>query len=130
MIEAIVTLGSMLLPPAVDFLKKKFLKPSSDSPEATMSALATTNPEALGTYVNAMSSYLQAQTTFFNRDVVGVPSTWVVDVRAAIRPIATIICILALIADTIPGLSALDPGTRIGMLAIVSNWFGSKLVAE
>lgn len=102
-IEIIATLGGMVLPPAVDFLKKKFLKPSSDTPEATMSALATTNPEVLPQYMTAMSGWLEAQTKYFNRDVV------------------------ALVADTIPGLAPLDQGTRCGMFAIVGNWFGARI---
>jgi len=128
-LEIIATLGGMFLPPVFDFVKKKFLKPSSDTPEATMSALATTNPEVLPQYMAAMSGWLEAQVKFFNRDVVGTPSTWVVDIRAAIRPVCTVLCILALVADTIPGLSALDQGTRVGMLAIIGNWFGSKISA-
>jgi len=130
LIEAAVTLGSMIFPSVMDFVKKKFLKPSQDSPEATMSNLATTKPEVLPEYMKAMSGWLEAQVAFFNRDVVGTPSTWVIDVRAAIRPVGTILCILALIADTIPGLNALDPATRIGMLAIIGNWFGMRLTTS
>ena len=126
-LELISVIGGMVFPPVMDFVKKKFLKPSSDSPEATMSTLATTSPEVLPKYMEAMAGWLEAQTKFFNRDVVGTPSTWVVDARAAIRPIGTILCIVALVADTIPGLSSLDQGTRVGMLAIVGNWFGTRL---
>lgn len=126
-IELISCIGGMVFPPVMDFVKKKFLKPASDTPEATMSSLATTKPEVLADYTNAMASWLEAQTKFFNRDVVGTPSTWVIDVRAAIRPIGTILCIMALVADTIPGLSALDQGTRCGMLVIVGNWFGTRI---
>lgn len=125
-LEIVATLGGMILPPAMDFVKKKFLKPSSDTPEATMSALATTNPEVLPGYMQAMSGWLEAQTKYFNRDVVGTPSTWVVDLRAAIRPVCTVMCVAALVADTIPGLMPLDAGTRAGMLAIVGNWFGAR----
>lgn len=126
-IEIIATLGGMALPPAMDFLKKKFLKPSSDTPEATMSALATTNPEVLPQYMMAMAGWLESQTKYFNRDVVGTPSVWVIDLRAAIRPIGTILCVVALVADTIPGLAPLDQGTRCGMFAIVGNWFGARI---
>lgn len=127
-LELIGTIGGLIVPPAFDFIKKKFLKPSQDSPEATMSSLATTKPEVLPEYVQAITGYLKAQVDFFNRDVVGTPSTWVVDLRAAIRPVVTIACIGGLIGDHF-GVTPLDPGTRAGFLSIVSSWFGSRLTA-
>ena len=125
-LELISVIGGMVFPPVMDFVKKKFLKPSSDSPEATMSTLATTSPEVLPKYMEAMAGWLEAQTKFFNRDVVGVPSMWVIDMRAVIRPAGTILCVVALVAEAF-GLQPLDQGTRVGMLAIVGNWFGTRL---
>lgn len=125
-LELVSVLGGMVFPPVMDFVKKKFLKPSSDTPEATMSALATTSPEVLPKYMEAMSGWMKAQTEFFNRDVVGTPSIWVVDLRAAIRPIGTILCVVALVAETM-GMPPLAEGTRVGMFAVVGNWFGTRL---
>lgn len=125
-IEAILALGGLIIPPAYDFIKKKFIKSSSDTPERTMGALATTNPDVLPGYVTAMSGYLEAQTKFFNRDVVGVPSLWVVDLRAAIRPVAVILGFALLGAELFAGLK-LDPATRGAIILNNASWFGSRI---
>ena len=125
-LELIGTIGGLVIAPAFDFIKKKFLKPSEDSPEATMSSLATTKPEVLPQYVTALTGYMESQVKFFNRDVVGIPSEWVIDLRAAIRPLVTIACICGLIGDHY-GVTPLDPGTRAGFLSIASSWFGSRI---
>ena len=53
-IDALITLGGLLIPPVFDFVKKLFIKPSKDNAESTMSSLAITSPEHLAGYVNAM----------------------------------------------------------------------------
>lgn len=135
-LDAIIAIGSLLLPPVVDFVKKKWLAPGKDSPESTMSSLATTKPEVLPGYVTAITEWLKAQVAFFNRDVQGAPSQWVVDLRAVIRPVGTIgaggilgvMVFMALngykpapeIADTVVGV-------RFTCEAIVSSWFGDRI---
>uniref|UniRef100_A0A6H1Z6V2 Uncharacterized protein n=1 Tax=viral metagenome TaxID=1070528 RepID=A0A6H1Z6V2_9ZZZZ len=125
-----------MIPGAIDFVKKKWLTPEQDSPEATMSTLATTKPEVLPQYMTAMAGWLDAQVKFFNRDVTGTPSQWVVDLRAAIRPIATIgagamlgIMVFASISEykVDPTMAASLAGVRLSCEAIVSSWFGSRI---
>jgi len=135
-LDAIIAIGSLLLPPAVDFIKKKFLKPAQDSPEATMSTLATTKPEVLPTYIQAMVGWLEAQTKFFNRDVCGTPAQWVVNLRAVIRPIGTIgagVVLGGMIVAAIlgkkpdPAMADTIVGVRYTCEAIVSSWFGDRI---
>jgi len=120
------TLGGMILPPIVDFVKKKFIPASSDTPERTMGTLATTKPEVLAPYVSALSAYLDAQTKYFNRDVVGTPSIWVINLRAAIRPVAVVASFLIIGLDLVKQLE-LDAGTRAGLLTVIGNWIGSRI---
>lgn len=135
-IDAIVAIGSLVIPGAIDFIKKKWLSPDSDTPEATMSALATTKPDVLPEYVKATTEYLKAQKDFFNRDVVGAPSQWVVDLRAAIRPIGVVGAGLTLAGMVVASIMDIkvDPtmagtleGVRLSSIAIVSSWFGDRL---
>lgn len=135
-LDAIIAIGSLLLPPAVDFIKKKFLKKEQDSPEATMSTLATTKPEVLPAYVTATTAWIEAQVKFFQRDVSGTPSQWVIDLRAVIRPIGTIgagLILGAMVYATLTGHKP-DPavadtlvGVRYTCEAIVSSWFGDRI---
>jgi hypothetical protein len=135
-IDAIIALVGLLAPPAIDFAKKLFLKPDKDTPEATMSALATTKPEALAAYVEALSKYLKTQIDNFNRDISGTPSQWVVDMRSAIRPIGTIasMLILAVLGYLAITGTKIDPtmkdtidGVRYTCEGIASSWFGSRI---
>jgi len=138
-IDAIVALAGLLIPPATDFIKKKFLKPGSDTPESTMSALATTRPEVLPQYIEAQTKYMQAQRDFFNRDVVGNIHSWVSDLRAAIRPLGVIGAgtvlsgmVYAAFAGYRPDPAVADTltGVRLSCEIIVSSWFGSRISIE
>ena len=135
-LDAIVAIGGLLLPPVVDFVKKKWLKKEADSPEATMSTLATTKPDVLPGYVAAVTEYLKAQVDFFNRDVTGTPSQWVVNTRAVIRPIGVIGAgcvlggmVLMALAGYKPPAEMVDTitGVRLSCEVIVSSWFGDRL---
>ena len=135
-LDAIIAIGSLLLPPAVDFIKKKFLKKEQDTPEATMSTLATTKPDVLPGYITAMTEWLKAQVQFFNRDIAGTPSQWVVDLRAVIRPLGTIgagivlgVMVYAAIIGKKPSPEMADTivGVRYTCEAIVSSWFGDRI---
>jgi hypothetical protein len=135
-IDAIIALVGLLAPPIIDFGKKLFLPADKDTPEATMSALATTKPEALGAYVEALSKYLKTQIDNFNRDIAGTPSQWVVNMRSAIRPVGTIgsIMILAILGFIAITGTKIDPsmkdtldGVRYTCEGIASSWFGSRI---
>lgn len=135
-VDAIIALVSLLAPPVIDLAKKLFVKPGKDTPEATMSALATTKPEALAGYVAALSDYLKAQCTFFNRDISGTPAQWVITLRASIRPLGTIAGFVALVVMAIAAYNgatyneAQKPvidGLRYTSEAIVSSWFGNRI---
>lgn len=128
-VTLIAGLGGLVFPPVMDFIKKKFLPKDKDTPEATMSSLAMTKPEVLPEYINGLASYMQAQVSFFNRDVVGTPSTWVIDLRSVIRPAVTIISIMALVGQMfMPNEVRLSQGTEATLLTIVSSWFGDRIV--
>ena len=136
MLDAIVAIGGLLLPPAVDFIKKKFLKKEQDTPEATMSILATTKPDVLPGYVTAITGWLDAQVHFFNRDVTGTPSQWVVDLRAAIRPFGVVGAGLTLAGMVIGAFAGWKPesttldslvGVRLTCEAMVASWFGHRI---
>ena len=120
------TLGGMVFPSIVDFVKKKWIPASNDTPERTMGTLATTKPETLAPYVQSLSLYLEAQVKFFNRDVVGTSSTWVINLRAAIRPVAVILSFAIVGLDMLKQLQ-LDPATRAGLLTVIGNWIGSRI---
>ena len=135
-VDAIISLVGLVLPAGIDFLKKKFLKREQDTPEATMSTLATTKPEVLPEYVTAITGWLQAQVNYFNRDVTGTPSQWVIDLRAAIRPFGVIgsgfILILMVVGALVgwkPDPSMVDTltGVRLASEAIISSWFGDRI---
>lgn len=125
-LEAILAIGGLIFPPMVDFLKKKFIPAENDTPERTASALATTNPEILPQYVQATGELLRARKDFFNRDVIGAPSTWVVDLRASIRPISVIGGFI-LLGLEMTGTLMLDPNTRASIILNNSSWFGSRI---
>lgn len=126
-IEAIAALLGLVLPPVVDFAKKKFLKQEKTSPEAVMGNLAIQSPADLPAYTTALAGYLDAQTRFFNRDVTGQPSTWVVNLRASIRPVSVIGGLLMLAGEGF-GWMALDPATRGAIHMNNSSWFGQKML--
>ena len=135
-LDVIVALGGLLIPPVVDFVKKKFLKKEQDAPEATMSTLATTKPDVLPAYITAISGWLGAQKEFFNRDVTGTPSQWVVDLRAAIRPIGTAAAFIILAGMVLSAIAGYKPdptmastidGVRLSCEAMAGSWFGDRI---
>jgi len=135
-IDAIVALAGLALPPVFDFVKKRFLTPEEDTPEATMSTLATTKPEVLPEYLAAMTGWLDAQVKMFNRDVTGTPDQWVVNLRAAIRPVGTVgagmilaLMVYASITGYKPDPSMIETltGVRLSCEVVLSSWFGSRI---
>lgn len=135
-VDAIIALAGLAIPPVVDFVKKKFLKKEQDTPEATMSTLATTKPEVMPAYLTAQTGLMEATIKFFNRDVCGTPSQWVVDLRAAIRPVGVVISFVTLIVLAVMALTGfkVDPtvaetlaGVRYSCELVVSSWFGDRI---
>lgn len=124
-LEVIVPLVGMLAPPVVDFFKKKFIKRSDDTIEATAGTLATTAPDRLPEYISSMVSLIKARIEGKNWDVVGTPSQIIIDIRAGIRPVTVIVSLLILAVDHSLSLN-LDPPTRTALLTNISNWFGTR----
>ncbi len=135
-LDLIASLGGLIVPPAFNLIKSIFVKKGRDTPEATMSALATTKPEVLPEYLRAVVDHLKMKIEWFNRDVIGIPAQWVVNLRASIRPVTVIVGLIALIIPALfsPWMSEiafkLDPGTRYFFEAIIASWFGSRLNKE
>ena len=125
-LDLIAAIGGLIVPPVFDFIKKKFISTEAETPESTMSTLATTKPEALPGFVLGMVDLIKVKVSVFNKDVIGVPSQWVCDLRASIRPLATIIALGALIGDGFEFMK-LAEGVRICFEVIASSWFGARL---
>lgn len=128
LIDAGVALASMAMGPAFDFLKKKFVPASNDTPERTMGTLATTKPEVLPAFAQAQATFYEARIGWFRRDVLGVTSQWVTDLRAAIRPLTVVGCLLIMAVDGVFSGVTIDPATRLFCISNVSNWMGARLV--
>jgi len=140
LLDIIASIGGLIIPPAFNFIKKKFIKSENDTPERTIGDLATTKPEVVPAYVQALSTLLDAKVKFFNRDVIGSPSQWVVNLRAAIRPIGVILSFfvlggmvyLALTGsysrfDAVPEvLDEMLTGIRLSCEVMITSWFGSR----
>ena len=127
MIDIISSLAGFVLPPVYDFIKKKFLSPKVDTPEATLSALATTKPEIMPQYVEAQSRLIEAKVKFFNRDVVGEISKWVRNLRSIIRPLFVIYTILYTIMATKYGWTT-DTYIKTIMEINATSWFSSRFL--
>lgn len=124
-IDAILALGGLIIPPAFDFIKKKFVK-ADDTPQATANTLAVSKPEILPDYLRAVAEITSTDVKWFNRDIIGSPSQWVIDLRACIRPASVVIGFVLLALDMLnPGI--LDPGTRGSIIVNNSSWFGSRI---
>jgi len=132
-IDAILAIGGLVIPPVVDFVKKKFLN-EKDTPEQTLSTLATTKPDVMPSYIEAQSKLLLAQKEYFNRDVCGTPSQIIVNLRAAIRPVGVVLSFIILSVIAIIGVQKVDffdntaiQGVRYACIAICTSWFGDRI---
>lgn len=114
-------------PPIFDFLKKKFLSPKVDTPEATLSSLATTKPELMGDFVDSQAKLFEAKSKFFNRDVIGEISFWVRDLRSIIRPLFVIYTIVYTIIATKYGWHT-DQYIKTIMEINATSWFSSRFL--
>ena len=125
-LDLIASVVGLVAPPVVDFVKKKFIKGSDDTPERTMSTLATTKPEVMVEYADGVSKLLEAKSKYFNRDVVGEISIYIRNLRAAIRPVTIVFCLVAIIADGTDLINLAD-GARISFELNVTSWLGSRI---
>lgn len=138
-LDAVVSIGGLIIPPVFDFIKKKFVKAEADTPERTVGSLATTDKaEVIPPYLNAIAGLREMEIKYFNRDVIGTVSQGVADLRASIRPVAVIIAFLILasmaglsLSDNMTGVSGEAAntltGVRLSCEAIVSSWFGDRI---
>jgi len=139
LLDLIATLGGLVVPPAFDFIKRKFTKSEVKTEEQTVSELATVSPEALPAYLDAMIRMKESAVKFFNRDVIGTVSQWVVDLRAAIRPIGVacafillgVIGVLTLTGSMdgftdVPGAVDTIAGIRLSCETMIASWFGHR----
>lgn len=125
--DLVGSLAGLIIPPAYDFIKKKFVKESNDTPERTMGALAATSPEVLPEYIKALATNRESLVKWFNRDVIGVPAQWVVTLRAAIRPVTVALCLVGL-GFTWGGY--ITPEAQLTAFAhmVVMSWMSSRLI--
>uniref|UniRef100_A0A6M3LTU9 Uncharacterized protein n=1 Tax=viral metagenome TaxID=1070528 RepID=A0A6M3LTU9_9ZZZZ len=138
--DIIMGIGGLIVPPVFDFIKKKFVKSENDTPERTIGTLATTKPEVLPDYVRAVAELNNSNVAFFNRDVIGNPSQWVVDIRAAIRPIGVILAFITLgylvymsLTSTfnfqvdVTVVDEILTGVRGTCELMITSWFGTRI---
>jgi len=126
-IDLVSSALGFVVPPVFDFLKKKFLGQKEDTPEATLSALATTKPEIMAPFVDAQSKLFEAKTKFFNRDVVGEISLWVRNLRSSIRPLFVIYTIIYTICASHCGWQT-DQYIKTIMEINATSWFSSRFL--
>lgn len=126
LIQAGTAALGFIVPPVFDFIKKKFISPKKETPEATLNNLATTKPEIIPAYIEALCKLFVAKKDFFNRDIVGEVSLWTRDLRAAIRPAFVIFTLVYWFVA--PPLHWITP-TYIQEIMILNctSWFGSRL---
>lgn len=124
LLDLVASITGMVFPFAADFIKKKFLKPKQDTPEATISSLATTKPEVIPQYIEALSKLYDAQVRLFNRDRAGNVHMWVDDLRACIRPVFIIISLVLKALAMIYGFKI--GSFRFLMEHVIASWFGCK----
>jgi len=131
-LDIIASLGGLIVPPVFSFIKKKFIKSENDTPERTIGDLATTKPEAVPGYVEALANLSDAKVRFFNRDVIGSASQWVVDLRASIRPIGVVMAFIILGYMVYEARTAAEVatttwvGVRLSCETMISSWFGNR----
>jgi len=129
-LEIVSTLAGLIIPAAFDFIKKKFIPSENDTPERTISTLAVSGKcENIPSIVDAYAKLYEAKTKFFNRDVIGNPSQFVVDLRAIIRPLTVAISLLiytigVLLNIDLPQEFTIPASSWIGL------WFGDRMRAK
>lgn len=126
-ISAISALGGLIVPPIYSLIKG-WVGKKSDSPTDTLNTLATTNPSQMSSYMSSLATWLSAKVKFFNRDVVGTPSQWVVDLRASIRPVYIVSYIIMMFFSVYFGYK-IDPAFSALGNSCVSFWFSNRMIS-
>lgn len=124
------SLTGMIIPPVFDFVKKKYINVErEESIEATFNNLALSKPEFVDKYIGAYANLLDAKSRYFNRDVIGTPSLWIVNLRASITPIIVIFCLTLLFLEMSPFFH-FRPELQRFIEFVISIWFGTRLSAD
>jgi hypothetical protein len=130
-IEAITGILGTVLPPAFKLVKGIFGRKSNQSPTEALDDIATTKPEILPQYVEALAKVGEMELRYFSRDVTQPLTQWVADLRAAIRPSAVVISFVLLLIDGIAkagwGTHAFDDGTRAAYTGYIGTWIGDRI---
>lgn len=121
-LNLISLIGNVVIPPLFSLIKSLF--GIKDNPENTLSTLALNKPETLPDYIKAQSLYLEAETKFFQRDISGTPSQWVIDLRACIRPISVILSFGILFSSLF---GKIPDEVLLTCNGVIGNWLGTKL---
>jgi len=124
-IEAITTLGGLIIPPAFKLIKGLFGK--KDAPQDALDDIALTRPEILPEYIKGLASLSESKAKWFNRDVVGDLPVWVSALRASIRPGTVILSGLVLAMNGF-GWMDVEAGTRAAFAGWVSTWMSDRLL--
>ena len=127
MIDAILSIGGLIIPPIFSFIKSKFLK--HDTVQETANTLAISDPEKAAEYIKANGALIESQIKWFNRDVIGQPSLWVINLRASVRPLVVVVGLSIMAYNNIFTHNIiLDPAVKALFEVTISSWFGSRLV--
>lgn len=127
--DLIASVGGLLASPIYDLIKKKWVNDEADTPERTAGTLATTKPEALGPYIEALVKLEDVKIKYFNRDVVGATSVWVSNLRASIRPITVVVSLVCLFLDGWAVIN-LSTGARVTFELCVTSWMGDRFTLK
>jgi energy-converting hydrogenase Eha subunit F len=115
-------LGNTVIPPLFSFLKSLFK--IQDTPQDTLSTLAISKPEVIPQYIEAQARLLESETKYFQRDISGIPSQIVIDIRAIIRPASVILSFIILFISMFTSINAYILLTCQG---VIGNWIGTKI---
>lgn len=129
--EAITGIIGTVLPPAFKLIKNIFGKKSNQTPAEALDDIATTKPEILPQYVEALAKLGDMELKYFSRDVTQPLSQWVADLRAVIRPGGVVISFILLLIDGIAnagwGTHAFDESTRAAYTGYIGTWIGDRI---
>lgn len=133
-LDAVVSLVSLFGPKVMDLVKGVVHR--KDSPEATMAALAQTNPAELANYVHAQAALMTAQNESvkvrFSADMPDptlVPK-WLVAWRSAIRPaiitISWVHITATIVMDGYTGVATVPEWLRFIYESANASWMGDR----
>ena len=128
MLTSIIGLSSVILPPAVKLIKDIFGKKPKDA-EETLGVLASEKPEFLSAYVDAQAKLMDAKASFMRADINEKVHSWIMDLRASVRPIITYLLVLNIIVSKCFGWDiSLIEANAAGI--VIGWWFGERLLTK